>query len=170
MAFGAATDSYVQMNSPSKNNGTANVMSIRNDGTNIWRSLVQFDVTAIPGGATVDAATLTLCYPNNPNNNAQGHVHEIHAATSVWAETGVTWNTQPAFSATAIGTLTVPSSAQCLTVDVTGDVQAWVSGTSNFGWLIKDQSETGSNDAQVAYGTRENGNPAVRPQLSVTYH
>ena len=54
------------------------------------------------------------------------------------------------------------------------DVRNWVSGTAaNNGWLIKSDLET-SPTSFLAFWTKDgaaaNGNPAIAPQLSITYH
>jgi hypothetical protein len=48
--------------------------------------------------------------------------------------------------------------------DVTSDVEAFMSGTSNYGWLVKKTNE--GQNGQVSFGTRES---ASVPQLIVTY-
>jgi hypothetical protein len=159
----------VQQNSANSNKGSDSTMLVRNDPPNIWRSLVQFDVSPIPGSATVTSATLTLCLTNNPGGSAVGHIHELYAITDPWTEAGVTWNNQPAYVSGVSAPVTVPSTQQCFVMDVTADVQAWVSGGTNNGWLLKDQVETGSGDSQVKYGTRENNTAGDRPRLDVTF-
>ena len=88
--------------------------------------------------------------------------------TSSWVETAVVWNDQPTASATVTDTITVPGALGCVSYTVTSDVQAWVDGTANNGWQIRDQDETTSvGDSQ--YRTRENGTVSERPKLQVAY-
>ena len=130
------------------------------------RSLLMFDLSSIAPGATVDSAFLILCLPVDPGGAAVGRTHELRRVTAAWTETGVTWNTQPTVAATFAAVLTVPATAQCVLVDATADVQAWVDGAANCGWRITDQDE--ANAAPVTYGTRESA-LGLRPQLDVTY-
>jgi hypothetical protein len=123
-----------------------------------------FDISSIPPFSTVTAATLTLC---RTNGSGSGTTHELRPATSSWTETGLTWNTQPALSGTASHSISVPSSSDCVNVDVKTDVQAWLLGAANFGWRIMDTAE--STAPLIQWATRENASPSLRPKLDVTY-
>jgi hypothetical protein len=148
--------------------GTENDMTVDAETGKVNRSLVMFDLSSLPGGASIASATLTLCYSANPTGGSQGHVHEVRRVTSTWDEL-VTWGTQPSFAGTATDSIVVPTSQQCMTFDVTADVQLWVDGTTNDGWQIMDQNEGVGPSADAKYSTRENGTVAERPQLVVSY-
>ena len=128
------------------------------------RSYVMFDISSLPPGATVTAAQLTVC---RTNGAGPSRTHELRMVTSAWTETGLTWNTQPALSASATYTIAVPPSIQCITADVSLDVEAWVLGAANFGWRIVDTDE--ATAPLVEYATREDPVAGQRPTLSVTY-
>ncbi len=57
--------------------------------------------------------------------------------------------------------------------DVTSDVQNYLGGTAtNWGWRIIDQNEgtpEGSKEAVTKYGTREAGESAMYPKLTVSF-
>jgi hypothetical protein len=55
-----------------------------------------------------------------------------------------------------------------MTFDVGADVQAWVDGTTNWGWGLNDR-DTESGQHRVEYDTTESPQVAERPALSVTY-
>lgn len=166
VSYGAAGDSYVKSDDTAANFGTDTSMIVDGNISKLRRALVQFDVSTIPAGSTVSDGTLTLCL--EPGNNSPGHVHELRMVTSSWSEAGVTWTNQPSVSATVTDSLTVPASDQCFSLDVTADVQAWVDGTTNYGWRQGNQNETGGG-AKVDYWTREHGTPSLRPTLDVSY-
>jgi hypothetical protein len=128
------------------------------------RSYLMFDISSIPPGSTVSAASLTLC---RTNGSGSATTHELRPAVAGWTENGLTWDTQPALSGAFFDTLPVPSSAGCFTISVQQDVQAWLLGAANFGWRIMDLDE--ANAPQVLYGTRENASSSLRPKLDVTY-
>ena len=129
------------------------------------RSYLRLDLSSIPAGATVSAADLRICRISGPGS---ARTHELRPVTSVWTETGLTWNTQPSLAATAQHTVAVPSSAGCTTTSVKEDVQAWLLSAANFGWRIADQDETTA--PLVDYATRESLVSSERPTLSVTYN
>jgi hypothetical protein len=128
------------------------------------RSFVKFDLSPLPSGATITAATITLC---RTNGSGGARTHELRSVTSTWTETGLTWNNQPTFAGSAGATLAVPSSAGCASADVRTDVQAWMLAAPNFGWRITDLVE--ATAPQVDWATRENSSTSDRPSLSVTY-
>jgi len=125
---------------------------------------VKFDLSSIPAGATITAATLTLC---RTNGSGGGRTHELRSVTSAWTETGLTWNNQPTLAISAGATLTVPASAGCANADVKNDVQAWMLAAPNFGWRIADIDEPTA--PLVDWATHEEPSAGLRPSLSVTY-
>ncbi|MCH8920266.1 MAG: DNRLRE domain-containing protein [Chloroflexi bacterium] len=168
-SFAAVADSYVQEDLADSSFGAATLMDVQTfqDGGSKEnrRSLVQFDVSSIPAGSTVTAATLTLCAAVVPGST---RTHDVHRVTAVWDET-VTWNNQPTVVPQKVSAST-PATPACMTWTVTADVQLWVDGTANNGWRIEDANE-GSNILHLAqYRTREESVvTAERPDLDVTY-
>lgn len=160
-------DAPVWMANPASSFPLQPQLNVSGDNSALRRSFIAFDVTSIPGGATVSQATLTLCLTSLPSGGAAGHVHELRQALAAWDEATITWNNQPAvigISATAV----VPDTVTCVTFDVAGDVQSWVNGSSNFGWRASDANETTGNNSEAIYGSRD-GTAATRPILDVTY-
>lgn len=146
------------------NGGLGTQMGTGLGGTTVRRSLLRFDLGAIPQTGIVTSATLTL---RKSGGSGQGVV-ELHRATAPWVETAVTWNTfagafDPTVSASfAAGQLPVGGYA---TVDVAQAVQAWVSdAATNHGFLL---DLPGS--ARASFWTSEVGVTASRPLLSVCY-
>jgi hypothetical protein len=162
VSLGAAADSYVRQSQPGLNYGSATWMSVdRQD-----RSLLRFDLSGIPPGATVLSATLTLCLPVAPGGAGVGRVHTLRRVTSAWTESGVTWNTQPSVAGGPYASLIVPALG-CVSVNAGLDVQDWVNGLANYGWRINDANE--ANAAPVKYSTREDPAAGSRPRLDVTF-
>jgi hypothetical protein len=159
----------VAFDSPGTNYGAQTEMSVDGDPTQTNRAFVQFDVAGIPGGSTVDHATLKLCFASDPGAGAVGHIHELRRVTSDWTETGVTWTNQPTVSATVSASITVPSGAQCVSFSVTADVQAWVDGATNYGWRLADLNEVTPGSYLTTYAARTYGAPGQTPQLVVPY-
>jgi hypothetical protein len=105
--------------------------------------------------------------PVAPSAGGPGRVHELHLVTGSWSETALTWDNAPSVSSTVTASITVPSGPQCLTFDVTGDVQGWVDGAANHGWSLRVQTESGNH--WVQYATREHGTASERPALDISY-
>ncbi|MEX2245221.1 MAG: DNRLRE domain-containing protein [Dehalococcoidia bacterium] len=167
VTLGATGDTYVDEGSPSTTHGSDAELDVDGNSSQTRRSYSAFDVGGtVPGGATIQSATLTLCITNV--SGAAGRTHGLHRVTGSWTESTLSWNTQPAFSSTATDSFTVPGMPQCVDFDVTADVQAWVSGTTDYGWILKDSLENTSGSASL-YASREYGSSGSRPSLSVSY-
>jgi len=125
------------------------------------------DLSSIPSGVTIDSATLYLYMWFVEGNRTLG----IHRVTASWTETGVTWNNQPGYDSTPTSSTSTGTTFDVWrTWDVTSDVQAFIDGTSNYGWLIKDNVES---EADMKYSFYRNSeyidDPTLRPYLEVTY-
>jgi hypothetical protein len=128
------------------------------------RSYLKFDLSSIPSSATIISALMTVCATNSSGSPRD---HELRLVTSAWTETALNWNSQPTVAASATLAIPVPATSGCVTMEVKNDVQAWVSGTTNFGWRIVDQDEPSA--PPVNYSTREEPAAGSRPSLSVTF-
>ena len=165
--FNSVADTWADESKPNNNKGTDTVMLARSwqSGKN-GRSFVEFDVSSIPAGSTVNTATLTLCATKVPSST---RTIDLHRITASWVETTLTWNNQPTVAASVTDSATTPGSPACMTWDVAADVQAWVDGTANEGWRAKDSVESQGTKYITEFATRENGTPADRPILDVNY-
>jgi hypothetical protein len=147
---------------------------------------LRFDLTrctpAIPGTATIKVATLRLFVTAVPG---VCRTEDIFAITAPWAEGSLTWNNQPVGTATnnppsaqRTDSITV-GSAPCQNTgsnvyvtgwNVTTDVQRFVASTAiNYGWMIRDDAENSATARNARFVTRELGNIARVPQLTITY-
>jgi hypothetical protein len=141
----------------------------------------------VPASATITAATLSLY-----QFNGQATTWAIYRLLKNWSEPSVTWNvtgtgsswsTPGVFTgdiaATPEATASTPDvGSSCavspppescwLNLNVTASVQAFASGTPNFGWKLSDTSGNGGTPRD--FNSKENGNwPTLRPKLTVAY-
>jgi hypothetical protein len=165
----AAADSYVNQQSAGSNQGNATTLDVRAAPNGIRRTFVRFDLgtCSIPASALVTTADLMLFMYDAP---PASRTYLAHRVTGAWTETGVTWANQPATVAAATASVTTGTTANVTrTWDVTADVQAFVDGTTNLGWRLRDETES----APVRLGSfrsTEHGNASERPVLEVTYY
>jgi hypothetical protein len=124
----------------------------------------------IPEGVEIARATLTLNVTN------EGDIIRMHRLLGDFDEETVTWNTltlngnttpglqDDGVEATAVlRTFAAPTPA-VVVVDVTADIQAWLSGETNFGWGF---TPTGTNG--VDWDSAEGANVSTRPKLTVEF-
>jgi spore coat protein A len=196
-ALGAAQDNTLYQTAAGtlSNGAGTRMLTSKNAGGQLRRSLVRFDLGTIPAGATVQAATLTL-YNEEATNVADVTLHRV---TESWGEgaslatgngdagappsTGdATWihRSYPAtnwvtaggsFAATAsaAASVTAAGSYAWNTPALAADVQAFLDDpAANFGWIVRGK-ETGAGNALKSFDTRESADPARRPRLEVTY-
>ncbi len=134
-------------------------------GPSFARSYLQFDLSQIPSGATIQSAQLQLTLKSySTTTPAQFSTQRVDTA---WTEGALTWNTQPTFSDT-IQTQSV-NYGNPETWDLTTAVQNWLTGTwTNNGFIVKSTESIGVQTSR-SYWTREAANPTHVPTLTVTY-
>lgn len=135
------------------------------------RSLVKFDLSAIPPGTSISQARLSI-YLVNSCDYAGGRTHRVtaHGVTGNWSETGVTWNSQPGFGS-EVGSVWVQSVTWGrYQIDITNLVRGWVNGTTtNRGLMLRSNESTSTDSARMGFGTREASGTTYDPYLTITY-
>ena len=170
----SVADTYLRSGSPNQNQGSDTFLRIQSSGNN--RSLVRFDsaaITAAVGNGSLASARLELYIQSNSNNwDTEGRTVDAHRLTSSWSESGATWNcgidSNPGNSSADCSTqwaggqfaeepsdtvLHTNGLSGWIRFDVTADVRAFLSGTANYGWIVKKTEE--SQNGQVEYTSRQ---------------
>jgi len=156
------------------------------------RSLVAFDVSAVPAGATVTNVVASL-WEHSAGGSVPGRTLSMYRVLRNWVEAQATWNiystgnnwgtagcahddvdavsTASADNATFTSTASNGFKDWGSTAGLVSDVQSWVSGTkTNYGWIVVSGAEgevQGYNDFRSSdyYATQ----PTWVPKLVVTY-
>ncbi|MEY3898461.1 MAG: hypothetical protein RLZZ214_3983 [Verrucomicrobiota bacterium] len=142
------------------NYGTMSTLAVKKSGAGSNRmSYLRFNVPAWNGALVGAALKLT------PGSDTS--LPGLHGVAKVndnsWIESGtggLTWNNKPATSGALLSTWTPAASTR-----LSADVLAVVTGTGPLSFCVYS---TSTNDGWVAYGSRENGTAANRPQLSLS--
>ncbi len=182
VAGGVVRTASISSTLPCANQGGSKSLTV--DPTN--RALVHFDLRAIPAGASVSAATLSLFTFSTPAASVTAD-----RVTADWTEgtenstcntTGVSWakRTETVDWATVGGdippppagtvTSSIPSgNPRWATWNVTSFAQGWMSGSyANLGLLLKHATETGAPLISFPSDEYTTSFP-LRPKLTVTY-
>lgn len=171
-------DTYAQQNSSNSNFGSATSVVVRSERLNRnKRAYIRFDISScgIPSTARVKSATLSLVVTDAPGAARTHDVHRIAAASPMWTEGTLTWNTAAsdltiAASATAsaaIGT----SVGETISWSLASDVQSFVSGANaNLGWRIADGTEGSRTAYEAMFSSSEHGTVAQRPVLRIEWY
>jgi hypothetical protein len=180
------------------NGGGENVFIGSTSNSYPRRTLLKFDLSTIPAGATITAASLRLTLTktrafttmpitvsrltadwgegtSNPTNN-EGFGAPALTGDTTWTHRvypSTRWATDGGeFVATASATTVVPAtttgSHTWSGAGLIADVQAWKNGTQPNFGWIMMGSETASGTAR-RYASRTNGSASNRPQLTVTF-
>lgn len=80
-------DAYVRSGSPTLNYGREASIPVGTSGSDLFRSLVGFDISQIPANHTIDKVEFMVYYASYKDKDVR--VYEIN---NDWTELGVTWN------------------------------------------------------------------------------
>jgi uncharacterized repeat protein (TIGR01451 family) len=158
---GWAQDATIWQSSPTWNDGLSEAL-YTGDATGGYRStLLEFDLSFIPAGAEVYAATLTLSQVYKLTSSTV----RVHEALSPWNESTVTWgNYLSSWDALAVASFTSGGGAGDRSVDITTLVQGWVGGRPNHGLLLEEDPGQNTHFRSSEYVTASR-----RPRLEVCY-
>jgi len=171
--------------------GVENLETFYGQGEEHRRSLARWDISTLPGDASISGATVELYRYDGSAENAMPIA--LYRLTRDWAEgtgndfwpdlsyipDGATWTlsspgtawTTPGgdFDVTVVGQITLPAGMGngWVSLDATAAARAWVEGgMPNYGLLLRPQS--GAYTYHYYY-SRNHGAPNQRPRLVVTY-
>jgi len=138
-----------------------------NVGTACYNRLfIQFDVTELDPGETINSAELRL-YCTNFYGSAHGDMLYSRVIED-WSETTVNFNNQPDYTTDGQVVTGWPSGGSWHSVDVTGLVTDWYNGTeTNYGFIGHCQGTSGMSDCAFL-STRYSGT-TYDPRLVVDY-
>lgn len=143
-------------------------------GIGSYRSLIQFDLPALPPGAGLKSATLLL-YADTANHT-HGHYQDstpnasyLRRVKKAWAESTVTWSNQPTTETVNEVVLIVSNKAK---QDYSVNVRAMVRDMyrrpgTNFGFMLQSFYEKPHNAMTFASG--DHPDTALRPALRIEY-
>lgn len=167
VTFSSERDATLSQTTPGTNMGfSAQLQEYPRTGGYTKRALVWFNLSTIPVGARINAATLRL---REVQTYGATRTVAVHRVTRVWSESTATWNSAAAQyhpTASATSSLSWAGTLKSDQWDLTADVQDIVNGTqTNYGWMVKDTQED-SSQAYWYFSSREG---ADAPTLMVDY-
>jgi len=172
--FSCVSCGYAGNNYGTKRDLNAIAWTKNGNNSNV-RSLIQFDLSAIPANAFINSATLSLYF--NPTSEEGKHYCFPHSnssylerITSNWSETTVTWNNQPTTTTqnrVSLGGTT--SSTQSFTnINVKQlIIDSRNNPSTSFGFMLRLQQE--HKFKKLIFASSDNATAAIRPKLTITY-
>jgi hypothetical protein len=163
------------------NFGDIEGMYVRSGFTSfVSRSIVKFNLSAIPAGSKINAAYLQLYYYSAPLGNPAGRTYNAYRLTEDWTELGSTWNSRDTGVPWTIpgGLWTSEDSASSIVPLTTNEWMGWIvtdivkdwieNGQPNNGFIIRDPNDgVAGTDAAARFYTRDNADSW--PVLTIDY-
>ncbi len=135
------------------------------------RGFIEFDLSSVSAGASIDSAVLCLYYYDFYGPFDVSESIGVYRTTTSWSEATLDISSEPTYSASATATTTVGSSSAYgwYSWDITSLVSGWKSGSiANYGIVIKDPTEN-SSVAKNFYSS-DFGTASLRPKLEIIYN
>ncbi|MSP13123.1 MAG: DNRLRE domain-containing protein [Chloroflexi bacterium] len=142
------------------------------------RALMQFDLSSIPGGASIVSATLSLVRVGSDVPTKTLEV-EIRRVLVPWGEYTATWAISNSVSGPITSFTTDGTPSEKITpnvtkvVDVASLVQGWVLGIPNHGIMLRESDALAPLPGSVnfkKFASKENGTEAFKPHLLVAFN
>ncbi len=179
-SYAGVQDTYLDLYHPAANFGGAGTTKVHSGADARERTLIRFDLTAIPANATVTRATLNLfCWYRSIQSSVTAHAYPVLVP---WSESEATWNERSAgvpwnsagcgdplsdYDASQGVSTTLGFTSRFYEWDITGMVQQWVANPgSNMGLLLV----CSGTSAEYQFRTSEIVSADQRPYLELAYY
>ena len=171
--YAGADDTWIDGWSPDTNYGNSDTMKVRSGG---WMSsLVRFDLSQVPAGATIIEADLALWAIRRSNDNPTDI--DVHQVTTTWDATGATWNDARVgipwqssggdFEPSIVDSATVSTTEAWYHFDLASTAQQWVdTPNSNHGVILRSTNAYG---VEYEFTTSDHLADYTHPILNVLY-
>jgi len=173
-SYAGTRDTTIDVDNPDTNYGDSSTTTLTVDGNPDRAAILQWDISSIPPGNTIQAASITLSV-----TNPSADTYELYEMKRDWVEIGATWNNYSSGNtwqqsgaqgtndrgADVLGTISA-SSTGLYVINLNNDgitlVQRWVNDPStNHGMIITDYSEDDSVLTDTQAFTWTTGGPRI---------
>ncbi|MCM8855464.1 MAG: DNRLRE domain-containing protein [Candidatus Thiodiazotropha sp.] len=167
-------DAEIWAQSPDNNYADMAEMWVSSASNDTTRSLLHFNTSAIPAGARILEATLSL---RRQSGSGSAQPVSAHRIQNPWSEESVTWNRRKSginwdtpggdFDSTAVATTPVGPANTRYAWNITPLAQGWVDGSyPNYGVVLIAAI---AGMAGERFHTSDDADPSRWPSLSITY-
>jgi len=162
VAISPIADAFILNTKPAINFGDLDDLVVGLYDSNLTRSLLRFDVSAIQTGLTIVKAVLKLSAHIIQGSGQVG----VYGLIGSWDELGVTWYNQPGIRTPAESTSPMASTVE---LDITRLFLGWYKQSlANNGIVVMSSDE--QVQSHIVFASREWPEASRRPQLLVTYY
>jgi hypothetical protein len=176
-------DAAIDQGGPTLNYGSENRLYVLSrDAERNQRTLIDFDLSSIPAGSSISRASLYLYMQNRPNTPRTYEINRLAGSwlegsgagvsndpaidgvtwierrygDNLWTGTGA-WDWAAAggeFVAAPTASAVTPPGAAWMEWEVAADIDAWVNGGANYGWVVRDAVESSLKGKPESRGFR----------------
>lgn len=126
-------DTFIQANAPTSNRGSYTYLEAYAYTNALTRTLIEFDLSSLPGGATITSVTLWLYYWLYEDNDPVGFTMRVHRLRRAdWEELQSTWNIYKT------GSNWGTAGAANTTTDIDTSFQSDAVVPADYGWMSWD--------------------------------
>jgi len=180
----SSKDTYFRLSYPDNNYGGLAYLTINDDWDNVYRGILEFDISGLPSGATLDSASFQLYYGSKSGTDPSGKTVWAYKLTRTdWVESEATWNSYKSGSAwtdaggdyvtssPSGGSTTFPASYGWVAWNVLAIVQDAYDNTNPAEFLVKFEDETLTSGYGYAtlYPREYTTDPDLQPTLVIEY-
>ncbi|MDD3665182.1 MAG: DNRLRE domain-containing protein, partial [Bacteroidales bacterium] len=157
------------------------------DGTLMTqRFLIDFDLSNIPSGSTINSAALNLYGVNTATSTSPGNGYSqykspatsnnsyIRRVTSAWSENAVTWNNQP--TTTTVNQVELPSLQSTPTlllnfenIDITNLIQDIIDNPVNSHGIMISMANESQEYRRIVFASSEYSDVQKHPKLEISF-
>ncbi len=173
-------DTYLNSGDPPGNYGGVTYLKVYAQADEISRSILKFDFSALPDGAFISAATLSLYYYSNNALDPVGRIYWAYEVVQTeFVELEATWNrykidnnwTAPGgdYTITNGASIVMPAGYGWVSWNVLALVQHFQSVHAEIAYLlIKDETEAANREARF-YSNNYVDDTTLCPKLIIAY-
>lgn len=160
----AGKDAYTDSGNPTTNYGTATMLKTGYNGSYVFKSFVQFDLSSI----TTEILEANLYLYFYDSNNAVAGTVNLHQVTATWDEATITHNNKPAYGSTIVSASIPAHDYDWYSWDISDLTENWRDGdVSNYG--VAFESDDISDTYYYFYSSDYTGDTTKRPYLEIVY-
>ena len=180
----AAKDAYLKQDNPTNNYGAITSLQVQDYVDTTWRTLLEFDISELPPGATLNSASLNLNYYSYTTTDPVGKTIWAYKLTRPdWVEAQATWNIYKTgsdwtsaggdyvTSDPAGGSTTFPAEYDWMSWNVLPIVQDAYDGSIAAEFLVKFETEGLASGDGIAkwYSSNYPTDTSLCPKLVIDY-
>lgn len=172
-------DAFITTEYLDTSRGNSTMLKVGTNESETSRMLLKFELPTIDTGCTIIGATAYLtAYYTYGGTSVSGKVCNVHAITSSWDESTVTWNNMHNNYDSNVESIFTPigstdNTRAITSFDMTSIVKKWYSGKENYGVMIKWNNESYVEETLQYVACSKNydldNSTTYRPYLTITY-